>query len=251
MKEIFQSFAYQPEVQTNMPHKFNVFLKTRLREDQTRLPQTPWIHPATEVLHSNISGKGIFITKNIRKNEIVLVCGGQLFHNHEIQSGKARLQSLTGFAEGVYLGAPFNAPEGMDEYLNHSCNPNLWLKDEVTLVACRAISAGEELTVDYATWEIDEFWSLPNLCNCGSHHCRHTISGKDWMLHSLQSRYNGHFLPCLNLRIRNQIAQQRNKFISPLILSSISRIHQTLHRIFQKFQGGEEPLEIIPTKIID
>ncbi len=34
--------------------------------------------------------------------------------------------------------------------LNHSCDSNLWMADEATVVARRDIAAGEELTLDYA-----------------------------------------------------------------------------------------------------
>ena len=39
-----------------------------------------------------------------------------------------------------------------DRYLNHSCDPNAWVRyhgETIELVARRAIGAGEELTVDY------------------------------------------------------------------------------------------------------
>jgi SET domain-containing protein len=42
-------------------------------------------------------------------------------------------------------------------YGNHSCDPNLWHADVVTITARRDIAAGEELTIDYAThpgWQI-------------------------------------------------------------------------------------------------
>ncbi|HEV2124909.1 MAG TPA: SET domain-containing protein [Chloroflexota bacterium] len=32
------------------------------------------------------------------------------------------------------------------DFINHSCDPNVWLADENTLVARHAITAGEELT---------------------------------------------------------------------------------------------------------
>jgi uncharacterized protein len=75
--------------------------------------------------------------------------------------------------------------------------------DEVTLVTRRAIEAGEELTADYALWEMDESWVSGWKCNCGSIHCRGTITGDDWRLRELQARYKGHFLPVITERIQN------------------------------------------------
>ena len=41
-------------------------------------------------------------------------------------------------------------------FTNHSCDPNIWMKDAVTLIARRDIQIDEELTADYALWEGDE-----------------------------------------------------------------------------------------------
>jgi len=45
------------------------------------------------------------------------------------------------------------------------------MADEVTLVTRRPIGAGEELTADYALWEMDENWISQWRCQCGSVHC--------------------------------------------------------------------------------
>jgi hypothetical protein len=76
------------------------------------------------------------------------------------------------------------------------------MEDEVTLVTRRPIEAGEELSADYAMWETDENWISQWRCQCGSVHCRGTITGKDWRRHELQTKYQGHFLPLINERIR-------------------------------------------------
>jgi SET domain-containing protein len=85
--------------------------------------------------------------------------------------------------------------------LNHSCDSNLWMADEVTLVARRDIAAGEELTVDYALHTADPDWELDGPCNCGSALCRGTVRGSDWRLAEIQERYRGHFSPFINERI--------------------------------------------------
>lgn len=38
-------------------------------------------------------------------------------------------------------------------FINHSCNANVIAKDRIVLVAARAISAGEALTIDYTKWD--------------------------------------------------------------------------------------------------
>lgn len=88
-----------------------------------------------------------------------------------------------------------------EDRLNHSCDPNLWMEDEVTLSARRDIGPGEELTGDYALWEFDPDHICPFECRCGSAHCRGKITGRDWELPELQSRYAGHWHPSIQARI--------------------------------------------------
>lgn len=80
-------------------------------------------------------------------------------------------------------------------YGNHSCDPNLWHDDAVTIVARRAIQAGEELTIDYATHTMSPMWSMT--CQCSSELCRGVVSGNDWRRPILQLRYGRHWTPPL------------------------------------------------------
>ncbi len=130
-----------------------------------------------------------------------MVWGGRLFNRDEIRSGKAKPNSVSGFCEGLYLGQEIGDPDMPDQFLNHSCDPNLWMTDEVTLVARRNIKPGDEITADYAMWEIDSDWRMDNVCNCGALLCRGMITGEDWRLKEIQMRYAGHFLPLINKRI--------------------------------------------------
>ena len=85
--------------------------------------------------------------------------------------------------------------------LNHSCDSNLWMADEVTLIARRDIAAGDELTVDYALFSGAAEIIVENNCQCGSVMCRHIITGNDWQLTEVQRHYYPHFSPFLNARI--------------------------------------------------
>ena len=62
-------------------------------------------------------------------------------------------------------------------YSNHSCDPNLGMRGEITFVAMRDIRAGEELTHDWAMTDDDDY-SIE--CNCGAPDCRKILTGKDW-----------------------------------------------------------------------
>lgn len=65
-------------------------------------------------------------------------------------------------------------------YFNHSCEPNCGLvvrcgSDELEVQALRPIAAGEEVTLDYDTFEA-EIQFMPS-CLCGSARCRKAIRG--------------------------------------------------------------------------
>ncbi len=143
----------------------------------------------------------MFARRAIDKGERVVIWGGTVFTEEEIREGKARKHSVAEIGEGLYLAAGRGEPESPDNFMNHSCEPNVWMDDEVTLVAMRDITAGEELTADYAMWSTDPNWTLPNSCGCGSRLCRRTVTGNDWKLRDLQERYRRHFSPFINDRI--------------------------------------------------
>jgi D-alanine-D-alanine ligase len=72
--------------------------------------------------------------------------------------------------------------------INHSCDPNAWLQG-LNLVARRKIRAGEEITIDYATFyneRMDDF-----VCHCGARKCRGIIRGTDYR-ESFVERYGDH-----------------------------------------------------------
>lgn len=129
--------------------------------------------------------------------------GGIVLAQKDIDSGKFKPHTITGVDEGLWLGDPSGAEESLDNYINHSCDPNLWMRDEITLVARRYINPREELTIDYVMWIPDQSWVMRSLCWCGSNLCRTRITGTDWQLPELQDRYFGRFSPFINRRIEN------------------------------------------------
>lgn len=72
-------------------------------------------------------------------------------------------------------------PPPLLAYIKHSCDPNCGLLirrgvAEVELHALRPITAGEELTLDFATFE-DEVLYLPGPCQCRAPSCRGQVTG--------------------------------------------------------------------------
>ena len=73
--------------------------------------------------------------------------------------------------------------------LNHSCDPNTWLRG-LDLVTRRPVAQGEELTIDYATFTGPEL--EPFDCACGAPACRGRIGPGDHLDPALAARYGDH-----------------------------------------------------------
>lgn len=159
--------------------------------------QSTWFHPALTTAASNIHGTGIFAETAIHSGEVVMIWGGDVYSRADLENGRIPADCSYSFIDDdVVMTGP---EDGMDYFVNHSCDPNVWMADEVTIVARRDIRAGEEITGDYAVWESDP-GVLVEQCACGSLACRGRVTGDDWMLPQLQSRYSGHFMPYIGRR---------------------------------------------------
>ena len=88
--------------------------------------------------------------------------------------------------------------------LNHSCRPNVGVRGQITFVAMHAISAGAELTIDYAMIDGDPDDRME--CSCGAPECRKVITGSDWRLTELRRRYEGYFSRYIQDRITDRRA---------------------------------------------
>jgi uncharacterized protein len=157
--------------------------------------------PKTEVCESKIHGRGLFAKTDIGKDEIVAVKGGHIVDRKTLRE---RITPRLGPVE-IQIGQDlFIAPVTDEErelsmlYSNHSCNPNLGVRGEITFVAMRDIRVGEELTHDWAMTDDDDY-SVE--CKCGAPNCRKILTGKDWQRADLQTRYAGYFSAYLARKI--------------------------------------------------
>jgi hypothetical protein len=115
----------------------------------------------------------------------------------QVESGSSRIAG-----RGLLTAEPIEVGEVVLEQeatgtgpLNHSCDPNLGWAGDHALVAIRAIAAGEELTLDYATVITDPDFVM--MCHCETYRCRQVIEGTDWQIPQLQKRYAGFWSPAV------------------------------------------------------
>lgn len=174
---------------------------TERDEYEAALRSEPWICDDVEVATSPIQGRGLFATQDLAAGTEVVRFGGRLLGDEAIRrliaESETYIDTLS-LDDDLNVVMPGRSPAG---YGNHSCAPNLWWEDPLSLVTRRAVAAGSELTVDYGTITDDEGWSMD--CACGASGCRLVVSGRDWEQQALQVRYGTHWVPGLRRRIRS------------------------------------------------
>jgi SET domain-containing protein len=163
--------------------------------------QLSYRSPKTEIRESKIHGRGLFAVADIVKDEIIAVKGGHIVDGETLRE---EITPELGSVEIQIDDDMFIAPVTEEErelsmlYLNHSCDPNIGMRGEITFVAMRDIRASEELTHDWAMTD-DHEYSME--CNCVASRCRRILTGKDWQRPDLQKRYAGYFSAYLARKI--------------------------------------------------
>jgi SET domain-containing protein len=162
------------------------------------LPRS-WVHSGLKMGKSAIQGTGVFAAETIKKGEKLMEFGGQAISREQMLSGDYRIRSVWPVTRDVFIAQPLTDDHvTLDEYLNHSCDANCWLADEVTLAAKRDIAAGEEITLDQGTWNVeDPYIEDADPCSCGAAQCRGILTEEDWKRPDVQARYAGHFHPLI------------------------------------------------------
>lgn len=154
-----------------------------------------------EIKESKTHKKGMFAKEAFGKGEITFIKGGHILTREQIFSTEV-INSYHPIDDIYFLGAT-NAEEEdcIKLYINHSCNPNCGIRGEITFVAMRDIAIGEELTIDYAILDNEDYEFQ---CTCGEKECRSTVTGKDWKIKSLQEKYHDYFATYLKEKIQNK-----------------------------------------------
>jgi uncharacterized protein len=176
---------------------------------------TLMLHPAIELRPSPTAGYGLFATGPIAANALIWRgdSDGPLFHRDTIAAmPPLQREFYHHFAyqvdDDLFSAPPLGTEPETADYMNHSCDPTVWFVDPWTIVARRAIAAGDEITYDYATSESSPDFGFEH-CNCGTALCRGTIGSTDYVdSPTLQERYGDHVLPYLRRRLAARQAEQ-------------------------------------------
>lgn len=152
---------------------------------------------------SPIHGTGIFARQAILKNELLLDYAGtpgeicsEVEADKRMKNGAKRTMQV---GENLFFVAEKKSENDLQFRINHSCCPNTGMRGNWKVVAMRDISAGEEITHDYAMTESSRDLALE--CNCACAQCRGRVSGNDWKIPELQKRYLGYFSEYIRKKI--------------------------------------------------
>ena len=151
-----------------------------------------WLSPKCVVAESPSGGLGVFATQTFAREELVCVWGGIVYSASEIEELSQQFPHFrthpVSVADGFYLASTSNTVIDDAERFNHSCAPNIGVRGQIVLQARRDIQAGEELTFDYETTDLDPGGFC---CECRSPQCRGIIDGTASRSTVFQSQNNG------------------------------------------------------------
>ncbi|PKO03901.1 MAG: hypothetical protein CVU43_00630 [Chloroflexi bacterium HGW-Chloroflexi-5] len=142
----------------------------------------------------------MFAKDFITKGEVVFIKGGHILKRDQIYSS-GTINSYFPIDDNYFLGAVQSYEEDdIKLFVNHSCNPNCGIRGEITFIAIRDIAVNEELTIDYAFVD-NEDYSFN--CSCGELLCRNVVTGFDWKRKDIQEKYFPYFAAYLQNKIIN------------------------------------------------
>ena len=119
-------------------------------------------------------GMGVFIQQWIPANTRILEFTGKRVDRNVLNrfAAKGSSDSFLQVGEDEFIGASGR----LDDYVNHSCDPNCGLEfdgDRIYLKSIKVINRGSEITYDYATSQF--IFPLRFNCQCDSPECRGEI----------------------------------------------------------------------------
>ena len=131
-------------------------------------------------------GKSLFAKKDFKKDDVVFVAYGPLIKH-------ATLYTIPVSKD---LKIDPTKPEGnLCQYICHSCDPNLGIRNRSCFVAFKDIKKDEEIRIDYAMIGDkygDEITAEERICKCGSAICRGKMGCYNELPEEIKKKYEGY-----------------------------------------------------------
>ena len=142
------------------------------------------------IKESSKQGKGVFAAKNFNAGELIL----EIDDRHIITDESALTSEQHQF-DLDYLEDKTVIMQEPEKYINHSCDPNTYVKTKNGIrqvLALRNVTQDKEITYDYAiNGDNDGTFT----CHCGSKNCRDVYQGNFF---KLPQELQVHYLPYLD-----------------------------------------------------
>ncbi|MEI8230473.1 MAG: SET domain-containing protein [Candidatus Peregrinibacteria bacterium] len=164
-----------------------------------------WIHPSLEV-RTVPFGKGLFTTKRIKKDEILVIFGGYIFSfAEELLFPRGMRDFAHQISPKFVMGVRKRSELQPVDYINHSCSPNAGFKGQIFLVAMKDLIKDEQISFDYCmvlskATGVKKAYKFS--CHCCSPECRKVVTWNDWKNPLLQEKYKGYFQYYLEDKIK-------------------------------------------------
>jgi len=110
----------------------------------------------------------------------------------------------------LYAG-PLNIDQLNEDYsfyLNHSCNPNVIIRNDNEWIARKDIEINDEITADYCTFTIENLYIDIKKCNCGTTECRGELKKDDYKDPELVKKYWPYFYSHCKENIKQEVSLQ-------------------------------------------
>jgi SET domain-containing protein len=131
--------------------------------------------PGIAVGKSKIDGRGCFATVHFRKGRKITELVGEKVSRMEAARRMRGRERLHICGIDTYWGIDGNSGGNGSQFINHSCDPNSYVRiihGHIIFFALRDIEPGEEITLDY----VESYHSNEKRCRCQSPKCRGTIN---------------------------------------------------------------------------
>jgi len=144
-------------------------------------------HQNLKIIKTN-TGKGVITLADVPANTVIFEFKGNIYNINHVVNNKIDEEYILQIGKDSFLG-----PSGdLDDYMNHSCNPNCGFKiigKRVFLISINYIKANTEITYDYSATSTDTLSDWKMECKCGAYKCRKIISGYQYLDKETKARY--------------------------------------------------------------
>jgi hypothetical protein len=166
---------------------------------------------------------GAFATEDLEEGTVVIPKWNESFYDGMegwVRLDRRQVKSLPRAAKQLFLRygldtdfdqiigpVDINYVTTPDNFINHSCDPNLRYDAAGNVVAARSIGKGEEVFIDYGCFIVN--FDEPFDCSCGAANCRGRIRRQDWK--KLAATYGMNMPRFLHSRIARALKAERGE----------------------------------------